>query len=230
MKKQILSEEFQRMQKLAGLITESQYKQKFLNELQYFHNGTRMNQIINYDDADITDDLEALGMGSMDGQDFKPGETYDIGGKEYKVEAQGNEFKLVLAQLNEADFIDKTRAFFGGELKTPEFDTKKIDGKTLNSDQKDVKNKIIMILKDMNKGKNPNNYYFTEISVIDLLDKGLKISTHTNLDSDLEEKLKKEKLNVSAKKIWRDYKQFDSDLNREVEKSTYHTIMDVTKK
>jgi hypothetical protein len=57
-----------------------------------------MNQIINYDDSDIIDDLEALGQGSMDGQDFKPGETYDIGGNEYKIESQGDEFKLVLAE------------------------------------------------------------------------------------------------------------------------------------
>jgi hypothetical protein len=69
-----------------------------LNELQYFHNGANMNQIINYDDSDITDDLEALGQGSMDGQDFKPGQTYNIGGQEYKINPQGDEFKLVLAE------------------------------------------------------------------------------------------------------------------------------------
>jgi hypothetical protein len=98
MKKQLLSEEFRRMQKLAGLITENLVK-----ELQYFHNGTDSNQIINYDDSDIIDDLEALGQGSMDGQDFKTGETYNIGGQEYKIEIQGDEFKLVLAEmLNEA--------------------------------------------------------------------------------------------------------------------------------
>ena len=68
-----------------------------LNEgMQYFHNGAEMNQIINYDDSDITDDLEAFGQGSMDGQDFKPGETYNIGGQEYKEEPQGDEFKLIL--------------------------------------------------------------------------------------------------------------------------------------
>ena len=68
-----------------------------LNEgMQYFHNGAEMNQIINYDDMDITDDLEALGQGSMDGQDFKSGETYNIGGNEYKIESQGDEFKLIL--------------------------------------------------------------------------------------------------------------------------------------
>ena len=53
---------------------------KLIRENQYFHNGAEMNQIINYDDSDITDDLEAFGQGSMDGQDFKPGETYNIGG------------------------------------------------------------------------------------------------------------------------------------------------------
>ena len=76
---------------------------KLIRENQYFHNGAEMNQIINYDDSDITDDLEALGQGSMDGQDFRVGGTYNIGGKEYKVEAQGDEFKLTLAEtLNEA--------------------------------------------------------------------------------------------------------------------------------
>jgi hypothetical protein len=73
------------------------FPEESLNEgMQYFHNGAEMNQIINYDDSDITDDLEALGQGSMDGQDFKPGETYNIGGNEYKIEPQGDEFKLIL--------------------------------------------------------------------------------------------------------------------------------------
>ena len=98
-----MNKELLRMQMLAGIITEGQYKQKLLNELQYFHNGTEMNQIINYDDSDITDDLEVLGQGSMDGQDFTPGRTYNIRGQEYKIEAQGDEFKLVLTEaLNEA--------------------------------------------------------------------------------------------------------------------------------
>ena len=65
--------------------------------MQYFHNGAEANQIINYDDSDLTDDLEAFGQGSMDGQDFRAGSIYDIGGQEYKVEPQGDEFKLVLA-------------------------------------------------------------------------------------------------------------------------------------
>jgi hypothetical protein len=78
---------------------EEHFPEEPLNEgRQYFHNGAEMNQIINYDDSDIIDDLEALGLGSMDGQDFKPGETYDIGGNEYKIESQGDEFKLVLAE------------------------------------------------------------------------------------------------------------------------------------
>jgi len=90
-----MTKEQLRMQMLAGIITESQYKAKLLNELQYFHNGAEMNQTINYDNSDITDDLEALGQGSMDGQDFTPGKTYNIGGQKYKIEAQGDEFKLV---------------------------------------------------------------------------------------------------------------------------------------
>ena len=45
----------------------------------------------------------------MDGQDFQPGETYNIGGKDYKVEKQGDNFKLSLAEglLNEAEDIFK---------------------------------------------------------------------------------------------------------------------------
>jgi len=65
--------------------------------MQYFHNGAEMNQIINYDDSDIADELEALGQGSMDGQDFRSGQVYNIGGQDYKVEPQGDEFKLVIA-------------------------------------------------------------------------------------------------------------------------------------
>jgi len=72
---------------------------KFLSELQYYHNGSEINQVINYDDSDITDDLESLGQGSMDGQDFKVGTTYNIGGQNYKIEAQGDEFKLVLVEM-----------------------------------------------------------------------------------------------------------------------------------
>jgi hypothetical protein len=96
MKKQILSEEFKRMRKLAGI--------QINENLEYYHNGADGNQIITYDDEDITNDLEFLGQGSMDGQDFQPGETYNIGGKDYKVEKQGDEFKLSLAEglLNEA--------------------------------------------------------------------------------------------------------------------------------
>jgi len=117
MKKQILSEEFIRMQKLAGIITENEYKQKLIKELQYFHNGTEMNQIINYDNSDITDDLEALGQGSMDGQDFTPGRTYNIGGQEYKIEAQGDEFKLVLAEMLKEGITIPTKENSGWSLK-----------------------------------------------------------------------------------------------------------------
>jgi len=162
MNKQILSEEFQRMQKLAGIITETEGKSKVLSELR---------------------------------------------------------------------FIDKIKAAFGIQLKAPEaFDTKKIDGNELNPDQKEVGNTIIMTLNDMNKGMNPNNYYFTKISAIKLLDKGLKIMMFRDTYEDLDKKLKEKGLEVSTKREWYDYKQFDSDLNREIDKSSYHTIMDVTKK
>jgi hypothetical protein len=70
---------------------------KYVTENVYYHNGSDSNQIINYDD-DITDELESLGQGSMDGQDFQPGETYNIGGQNYKVVPSGDEFKLVLAE------------------------------------------------------------------------------------------------------------------------------------
>lgn len=94
MKKQTLTEELIRMRKLAGIQ---------INELQYFHNGAEGTQFINYDDEDITDNLEALGMGSMDGRDFEVGEEYEIGDKEYKLEKDGDNFKLVVAEnLSEA--------------------------------------------------------------------------------------------------------------------------------
>ena len=83
--------------------------------MQYFHNGAEMNQIINYDDRDITDDLEALGQGSMDGQDFKPGQTYNIGGQEYKINPQGDEFKLVLAESIEQAVNEALRRFRKGK-------------------------------------------------------------------------------------------------------------------
>ena len=67
--------------------------------MQYFHNGAEGNQIINYDDRDLVNDLEGLGQGSMDGQDFRAGQVYNIGGQEYKVVPQGDEFNLVLAEL-----------------------------------------------------------------------------------------------------------------------------------
>ena len=89
MKKQTLTEELTRMKKLAGIQ---------INESQYFHNGANGTQFINYDDEDITDDLEALGMGSMDGRDFEVGEEYEIGDKEYKLEKDGDNFKLVVAE------------------------------------------------------------------------------------------------------------------------------------
>jgi len=93
--------------------------------MQYFHNGADMNQIINYDDSDITDDLEAFGQGSMDGQDFRPGQSYNIGGKEYKVEPQGDEFKLVLAEsiekaVNEA--LRRYRRMLNEEMSDDEFE------------------------------------------------------------------------------------------------------------
>jgi len=80
------------------------YNSRLLQEgMQYFHNGAEGNQIINYDDRDLADDLEALGQGSMDGQDFKAGSVYNIGGQEYKVVPQGDEFKLVLAELKRSN-------------------------------------------------------------------------------------------------------------------------------
>jgi hypothetical protein len=79
------------------------------NKLQYFHNGMDANQIINYDDPNITDELEFFGLGSMDGQDFKPGETYNIGGQKFTVQQKGDEFMLVKAGMDEYfSFNDKS--------------------------------------------------------------------------------------------------------------------------
>jgi len=94
--------------------------------MQYFHNGSEGNQIINYSDSDITDDLEFLGMGSMDGQDFKVGEKYTIGGQDYTLQADGDELKFVQEVLKEdvIDFTDKEQY-----AKFLQFGTKELEGK-----------------------------------------------------------------------------------------------------
>jgi hypothetical protein len=93
--KKLLKEELNKMKNLMNYMD----GKKSINELVYYHNGSNMNQVINYDDDSLTNDLEFLGQGSMDGQDFKVGSTYEIGGNNYKVISMGDELKLT---LNEA--------------------------------------------------------------------------------------------------------------------------------
>jgi hypothetical protein len=101
-------------------------------------------------------------------------------------------------QVNES-ILDKFKSAVGAELKAPkQFDTKDIDGKQLTSEQKDVKNKIIMVLNDINKNIS-NSYYIVELKAIKLVDKGLVFSTYSKGDqiSELEEDLKAKGLKVS---------------------------------
>jgi len=144
-----MKNEMLRMQLLANLITEEQYKQKLMEELQYFHNGAEGTQIINYDDSDITDDLEFLGQGSMDGQDFIPGETYNIGGQEYKIESQGDEFKLVLNK------------------NLPPIEKKQVKGQiNAKKRQQELINRGYKLGKDFTVVQDPNNKIMYNISPI----------------------------------------------------------------
>ena len=133
--------------------------------MQYFHNGAEMNQIINYDDNDIVDDLEALGQGSMDGQDFKPGETYNIGGNEYKIEPQGDEFKLVLVE-SISSIVNKALKSYRKLLKESEVDEyeitadDEIDGKfCVDFKPKELKSNDIIYQKVIDVDDNELNFY-----------------------------------------------------------------------
>ena len=86
-------------------------------------------------------------------------------------------------QVNES-IIDKVKSVFGADLKTPkQFDTKAIDGKQLTSEQKDVKNKIIMVLNDLNKDVS-DSYYITELTAVKLVENGLVVDTYSKKSSE----------------------------------------------
>jgi hypothetical protein len=99
-------------------------------------------------------------------------------------------------QVNES-IIDKVKSVFGADLKTPkQFDTKAIDGKQLTSEQKDVKNKIIMVLNDLNKDVS-DSYYITELTAVKLVENGLVVDTYSKKSSELEKSLTSKGLKVS---------------------------------
>lgn len=99
-------------------------------------------------------------------------------------------------QVNES-IIDKVKSVFGADLKTPkQFDTKAIDGKQLTSEQKDVKNKIIMVLNDLNKDVS-DSYYITELTAVKLVENGLVVDTYSKKSSELEKSLISKGLKVS---------------------------------
>ena len=151
-------------------------------------------------------------------------------------ESQYNKKKsLIENELGEASFIDKAKSAIGAELKEPkEFNSGKISGKTLNSDQKDVKNKIIMALNDFNKNIK-DNFFKETINVDGLVDNGLIIIT-TEGDrtkgqtKKFEEELKRKGLKVSSTSKSStsqiDYGEYQSD-TRDVTQIT--TTMTVTK-
>jgi len=151
-------------------------------------------------------------------------------------ESQYNKKKsLIENELGEASFIDKAKSAIGAELKEPkEFNSGKISGKTLNSDQKYVKNKIIMALNDFNKNIK-DNFFKETINVDGLVDNGLIINT-TEGDrtkgqtKKFEEELKRKGLKVSSTSKSStsqiDYGEYRSD-TRDVTQIT--TTMTVTK-
>jgi hypothetical protein len=94
-------------------------------------------------------------------------------------------------QVNES-ILDKVKSAVGVELKAPkQFDTKDIDGKQLTSEQKDVKNKIIMVLNDLNSDVS-DSYWITRLTAIKLVDNGLVFETTSPaITSNSAEKLEK---------------------------------------
>jgi hypothetical protein len=97
-------------------------------------------------------------------------------------------------QVNES-ILDKVKSAFGAELKTPkQFDTKAIDGKQLTSEQKEVKNKIIMVLNDLNSDVS-DSYYLIKLIAVKLVDNGLVIDTYS-ATSELEKNLIAKRLKV----------------------------------
>jgi len=129
-------------------------------------------------------------------------------------------------QVNES-ILDKVKSAVGAELKSPkQFDTKDIDGKQLTSEQKDVKNKIIMVLNDINKNIS-NSYYIVELKVIKLVDKGLVINTYSET-SELEENLKAKGLKVSKTSDLRSTEMDAGDYSPSTV-STRNTTMTITK-
>ena len=126
--------------------------------------------------------------------------------------------------IKEVGIIDKTKMAFGGQLKNPrQFNTKNIDGSKLTPEQIDVKNKIIMVLNELNKNaiKQNDDVYLTTIDEVNLVDKGLVIKTHSMLADRLINELKSKGLKVNSTQKTSD--GFENQLN--IPSSvTYYTI------
>ena len=101
----------------------------------------------------------------MDGQDFKPGETYNIGGNEYKIEPQGDEFKLVLVE-SISSIVNKALKSYRKLLKESEVDEyeitadDEIDGKfCVDFKPKELKSNDIIYQKVIDVDDNELNFY-----------------------------------------------------------------------
>jgi hypothetical protein len=84
-------------------------------------------------------------------------------------------------QLNEG-FMDKVKTAFGIDLKIPStFEVedyyRKVDISALTPEQKDVMNKIIMVLNDLNKNVK-NSDYMTKLSLSKVIPGGFEYWTH----------------------------------------------------
>ena len=84
-------------------------------------------------------------------------------------------------QLNEG-FMDKVKSAFGIDLKIPStFEVEdyyhKVDISALTPEQKDVMNKIIMVLNDLNKNVK-NSDYMTKLSLSKVIPGGFEYWTH----------------------------------------------------
>jgi hypothetical protein len=108
-------------------------------------------------------------------------------------------------QLNES-FMDKVKMAFGKDLEIPKtFKYQdyygKVDISALNPDQKEVMNKIIMVLNDLNKNVK-NSDYMTKLSLSKVIPGGFEYWTHpesSEQDKNFEKALLAKGLKVSKK-------------------------------
>ena len=137
-------------------------------------------------------------------------------------------------QLNEG-FMDKVKTAFGIDLKIPStFEVEdyyhKVDITALTPEQKDVMNKIIMVLNDLNKNVK-NSDYMTKLSLSKVIPGGFVYFTHPDTkeqDENFEKALIAKGLKVS-KKSENSSSEWDVPGTRPLEINTTQTTWTVTK-